>query len=166
MPATAADRVAGHLAHHLDSSFDRCMASDLMYLPYVPQHLDRNPSLRDSVDLLCSVWAAHRRQEPTTEFINMPMYGKAIRSLSKTLQSDQAFTVETIASIVILQKTEDLFNPGLKQFRHEQGLTTILSTVGPPPTGDMFHGSIVGEIYGLLVGYIPILIAQGLYLST
>lgn len=81
------------------------------------------------------------------------MYGKAIRSLSETLQSDQAFTMETMASIVILQKTEDLFNPDPNHFQHEHGLSMMMSRVGPPVTEDTFHSSIVGELYALLVRY-------------
>lgn len=151
MLTTVADRVAANLVHHLYNAPERGMITQTATLTEFPQRLAANASLRDSIALLCSVWGRFRRGQPAVEFITMPEYGRAIRSLSRTLQSDQVFTAETLAAITMLQRSEDLFDPGQRQFRHEQGLTSLLEKIGPPEPGDLFYGSIVCETYSILV---------------
>lgn len=156
---TASDRVAAQLVYQLESSPERRMVSDMMYLPMVAQHLGENSSLCDSVDLFCSAWAARRRKQPVADILSLPMYGKAIRSLSRALESSRAFTMDTVASIIILQKTEDLFNTSSQRFRHELGLTGILMNLTTlPEPGNLFESSIFCEIFGLLVGLCVVLL--------
>ncbi|CAH0054975.1 unnamed protein product [Clonostachys solani] len=150
---TSADRIAARLVHHLDNAPERQMIMQTARLEDFPVRLEGNASLRDSIALLCSVWASYRSRAPPTEFINMPLYGKAIRSLSRTLDTGQAISVETLASIAILQRTEDLFDPGDRRFMHEKGIATLLARLGPPKPNDKFYASLLCECYSILVPY-------------
>ncbi|VUC26661.1 unnamed protein product [Clonostachys rosea] len=150
---TSADRIAARLVHHIDNAPERRMIMQTARLEDFPRRLSGNASLRDSIALLCSVWASYRSKAPPTEFISMPLYGKAIRSLSRTLETGQAISVETLASIAILQRTEDLFDPGDRRFMHEKGIASLLARLGPPKPGDKFYASLLCECYSILVPY-------------
>ncbi|CAI6095131.1 unnamed protein product [Clonostachys chloroleuca] len=150
---TSADRIAARLVHHIDNAPERRMIMQTARLEDFSRRLDGNASLRDSIALLCSVWASYRSKTPTTEFISMPLYGKAIRSLSRTLETDHAISVETLASIAILQRTEDLFDPGDRRFMHEKGIASLLARLGPPKPDDKFYASLLCECYSILIPY-------------
>ncbi|CAG9983563.1 unnamed protein product [Clonostachys byssicola] len=83
----------------------------------------------------------------------MPLYGKAIRSLSQTLKTDQAFTMETLAAILIMQRAEALFDPGHRPLIHSKGIASLLARVGPPKAGDKFHASVFAETYSVMIPY-------------
>jgi hypothetical protein len=125
------------------------------YLQYVPGRLGYFPCLRDTIALFCTVWSNFRRGRQSLDFINLPAYGKAIRSLRRALGTQQAFAVETLAAVTILQRTEELFNPSGQRMIHDQGMTTLLENIGPPESGDEFHISVLCEDYSILVCWAP-----------
>ncbi|CAG9941495.1 unnamed protein product [Clonostachys rosea f. rosea IK726] len=150
---TIADGIAARLVLHLNSAPDRGMIIQTKYLKHLPKRLSEFPCLCDVIYLFCSVWADFRRHMPLVEFVTMPAYGRAIKSLRQALESRNAFTVETLAAITILQRTEDLFNPGRRTMLHEKGITILLAAIGPPKPDDGFYTSLVCENYGILVPY-------------
>ncbi|CAH0036567.1 unnamed protein product [Clonostachys solani] len=152
-PTTIADSVAARLVLHLNSAPDRGIIIQTKHLKHVPKRLSEFPCLRDVIYLFCSVWADFCRRVPLVEFVTMPAYGRAIKSLRQTLDSRNAIAVETLAAITILQRTEDLFNPGRRTMLHEKGITILLAAMGPPKPDDEFYTSLVCENYGILVPY-------------
>ncbi|CAI6093214.1 unnamed protein product [Clonostachys chloroleuca] len=150
---TIADGIAARLVLHLNSAPDRGMIVQTKYLKHLPKRLSEFPCLCDVIYLFCSVWADFRRRVPLVEFVTMPAYGRAIKSLRQALGSRNAFTVERLAAITILQRTEDLFNPGRRTMLHEKGITILLAAMGPPKPDDGFYTSLVCENYGILVPY-------------
>ncbi|VUC32167.1 unnamed protein product [Clonostachys rosea] len=152
-PTTIADGVAARLVLHLNSAPNRGMIIQTKYLKHLPKRFSEFPCLRDAIYLFCSVWADFCRHVPLVEFVTMPAYGRAIRSLRLTLESPNAMTVETLAAITILQRTEDLFNPARRTMLHEKGITILLAAMGPPKPGDELYTSLVCENYGILVPY-------------
>ncbi|VUC26155.1 unnamed protein product [Clonostachys rosea] len=152
-PTTAADRVAARLVYQLESPGEEQLITRTKVLAHIPKRISTNESLRDSIDLLCSVWTSYRAGDELAEFVGMPLYGKAIRSLSRTLNSKQAFSVETLASIAILQRAEDLFDPGQSRMLHEKGIATLLPNIDPPKSEDPFQTSVFTEVYGMMLPY-------------
>ncbi|CAG9982214.1 unnamed protein product [Clonostachys byssicola] len=153
LPTTVTDRLAAQLVSHLNRASDRGMILSKTYLQYIPSRLGYFPCLRDTIALFCTVWSNFRRGRQSLDFINLPAYGKAIRSLRRALGTQQAFAVETLAAVTILQRTEELFNPGGQRMIHDQGMTTLLENIGPPESGDEFHISVLCEDYSILVPY-------------
>lgn len=151
LPTTVTDRLAAQLVSHLNRAADRGMILPKSYLQYVPSRLADYPCLRDTIALFCTVWSNFRRGRQCLDFINLPAYGKAIRSLRRALGTEQAFAVETLAAVTILQRTEELFNPGGQRMIHDQGMTTLLENIGPPEPSDEFHISVLCEDYSILV---------------
>jgi hypothetical protein len=121
------------------------------YLKDLPKRLSQHPSLRDTVSLFYRVWTDHCRQKPAVDFINLPEYGKAIRSLRLALSSDQAFTTETLASATILHRVEEVFNPSRHKVLHQQGIASLLNAVGKPRPNDKFQATLMAEIYIIMV---------------
>jgi hypothetical protein len=150
---TAAERVSARLITHLNTASSRGILTLLEYLRDLPQHMNYNASLRDSVDLFCTAWASYRRGQEAGKFIDMPAYGKAIRSLRRTLQSDKAITLQTLASMVILGRAGEFFDPGqnLGQSMHEKGLAHMIMQLGAPKPGDHLHRFLMVEAFGILV---------------
>uniref|UniRef100_A0A0B7KD91 Zn(2)-C6 fungal-type domain-containing protein n=2 Tax=Bionectria ochroleuca TaxID=29856 RepID=A0A0B7KD91_BIOOC len=150
---TVDDGVAARLVGHLGTSGKDQMITQTEILRHLPKRMSANQSLRDSVDLLCSVWSSRRSGRAAEEFITMPLYGKAIRSLSRILKTDQAFTMETLAAILIMQRAEALFDPGHRPLIHSKGIATLLARVGAPKKGDKFHASVFAETYSVMIPY-------------
>lgn len=121
------------------------------YLKDLPKRLAQHPSLRDTVSLFYRVWADHCRQKPAVDFINLPEYGKAIRSLRLALSGDQAFTTETLASATILHRAEEVFNPSRHKVLHQQGIASLVTAVGKPRLNDEFQATLMAEIYIIMV---------------
>lgn len=156
---TVDDGVAARLVGHLGISGKDQMITQTEILRHLPKRMSANQSLRDSVDLLCSVWSSRRSGRAAEEFITMPLYGKAIRSLSRILKTDQAFTMETLAAILIMQRAEALFDPGHRPLIHSKGIATLLGRVGAPKKGDKFHASVFAETYSVMVCCNPIIVS-------
>ncbi|KAK7216618.1 hypothetical protein V2G26_004621 [Clonostachys chloroleuca] len=154
-PTTAAERVSARLITHLNTASSRGILTLLEYLRDLPQHMNYNPSLRDSVDLFCTAWASYRRGQEANKFIDMPAYGKAIRSLRRTLQSDKAITLQTLASMVILGRAGEFFDPGQNpgQSMHEKGLAHMIMQLGAPKPDDHLHRFLMVEAFGILLPY-------------
>ncbi|CAH0053653.1 unnamed protein product [Clonostachys solani] len=152
---TDGDRVAARLVIHLQSAPNRGMVLQTKYLKHLPKCMETCPALRDSIDLFCSVWHRYRRGERTDNLAHLPEYARAIRSLRCTLAlGDEGITVETLASITILGRTEALFNyKNNGSSIHELGIASLNERLGPPKAGDELHSSLVAENYIVLVPY-------------
>ncbi|KAK7212073.1 hypothetical protein V2G26_019251 [Clonostachys chloroleuca] len=150
-PSTLADHVAAQLVRHLKTAPDRGIVIMTRYLKDLPKRLAQHPSLRDTVSLFYRVWADHCRQKPAVDFINLPEYGKAIRSLRLALSGDQAFTTETLASATILHRAEEVFNPSRHKVLHQQGIASLVTAVGKPRLNDEFQATLMAEIYIIMV---------------
>ncbi|VUC25642.1 unnamed protein product [Clonostachys rosea] len=152
---TAAERVSARLITHLNNASSRGILTLLEYLRDLPQHMNDNPSLRDSVDLFCTAWAFYRRGQEADKFMDMPAYGKAIRSLRRTLQSDKAITLQTLASMIILGRAAEFFDPGrnMGKSMHEKGLACMIMQLGVPKPDDHLHRFLMVEAFGILLPY-------------
>ncbi|VUC34390.1 unnamed protein product [Clonostachys rosea] len=153
LPTTVIDRLAAQLVSHLNRAADRGMILPKTYLKYIPCRLAYFPYLRDAIALFCTVWSNFCRRRQSLDFINLPAYGKSIRSLRRALGTEQAFAVEMLAAVTILQRTEELFNPSAQRMIHDQGMTTLLENIGPPELGDEFHINVLCEDYCILIPY-------------
>ncbi|VUC34803.1 unnamed protein product [Clonostachys rosea] len=150
-PSTLADHVAAQLVRHLKTAPDRGIVIQTRYLKDLPKRLSQNSSLRDTISLFYTVWANHCRQKPAVDFITLPEYGKAIRSLRLALSSDQAFTIETLASATILHRAEEVFNPSHHKVMHQQGIASLMAAIGKPNRNDEFQTTLMAEIFIIMV---------------
>jgi hypothetical protein len=123
----------------------------MSYLPQLPSRLVDSPCLRDSVDLFCAAWADFRRRQPQGELMAMPQYGKVLRSLTRTLMSEQALKVETLAAMVLLERTCKLFDRGKFSSIHHQGILQMMERKGPPDLNDDLDITVTNEVHGLMV---------------
>ncbi|CAH0023863.1 unnamed protein product [Clonostachys rhizophaga] len=149
---TDGDRVAARLVTHLQSAPNRGLVLQTKYLKDPPRCMEACPALRDSIDLFCSVWHKYRRSERTDNLAHLAEYGRAIRSLRCTLAlGDEGTTVETLAAITILGRTESLFDSrNNASYIHELGITSLNERLGPPKAGDELHSALVAENYIVL----------------
>ncbi|CAG9981321.1 unnamed protein product [Clonostachys byssicola] len=125
---------------------------------YLPARLGDSACLLDASALLCNVWDIYRRNEKKILLSHMPAYGKAIHSLARTLESDKAYTVDTLAAVTVIQQAELYFDQGNSRLQHEKGLMTLFSRIGPPKPGDKLHARLGMAAYVLLL---PHWIASG-----
>ncbi|CAH0020928.1 unnamed protein product [Clonostachys rhizophaga] len=153
-PTTLAERVATRLVGNLDKGANGITSLQMSYLPQLPSRLADSPCLRDSVDLFCAAWADFRRRQPQGELMAMPQYGKVLRSLRRTLMSEQALKVETLAAMVLLERTCKLFDRGKFSSIHHQGILQMMERKGPPDLNDDLDITVTNEVHGLMIsGY-------------
>jgi hypothetical protein len=150
---TAAERIAARMVNNIRDAPDRGMVLSPKFLRELPRRMPESPCVRDSVALYCHVWNTFRRGERIAEFVSLGLYGKAVRSLLRALQSETAVSVETLAAITLLQRTEHLFDSSRSTLSpaHAKGIVHIIKRLGPPEPGDDLHYGLVFENYGTLV---------------
>jgi hypothetical protein len=150
---TVADRLASRLVSHIKSAPDRGMILRVEYLRELPKRLSDSPCVRDSVALYCAAWASFRRGERSGEFLNMDAYGKALRSLQRALFGPRAVSIETLAAMTLLERTEHMFDRGRPSCNvsHARGIMHLLRLLGPPKPEDEVYGALVYENMNLAV---------------
>ncbi|KAK7212308.1 hypothetical protein V2G26_019486 [Clonostachys chloroleuca] len=152
-PTIVADRVAGRLVAQLESCPELIKVFQMGYLKYLPPLLSRSPSLRDTVSLFCTAWAGYRRRQPVGDFMSMEAYGKALRSLRRCLDGDKTCSMETLAAITLLERSEALFDRERKPFQisHTEGILGLIQRQSPPNREDkLYSGLIFDNMAGLI----------------
>uniref|UniRef100_A0A8H7MYS8 Uncharacterized protein n=1 Tax=Bionectria ochroleuca TaxID=29856 RepID=A0A8H7MYS8_BIOOC len=149
---TRADRVASRLVHHIKGERNWGWVFSMQYLQHLPKRLSESPSLRDTVALFCSVLGDYRRGREATEFLLLPSYGKALNSLRRAIKTGQGLKIETLASIMMLERTESVFDRGRDTIclRHTEAIATMIQKIGPPKADDQLHLGLVSDSYGTL----------------
>ncbi|KAH7313586.1 hypothetical protein B0I35DRAFT_276049 [Stachybotrys elegans] len=164
LPTTLADRVAARLIGHLDRDPFRDLLLNMSYFKYLPNRLNENVALRDCVAVFISAWANFRRRLPPDRLVDGQAYGKALRSLQRVLDGKQQLDPETLAAIIVLERSDAFFNLPNPTFHtvHARGIQTLMLKRGPPPV----HGS--SELDAILtleaqVALLPLWLVEGGY---
>lgn len=113
----------------------------------------RKPKLARHGALFCSVLGDYRRGREATEFLALPSYGKALNSLRRAIKTGQGLKIETLASIIMLERTESVFDRGRDaiSLKHTEAIATMIQNIGPPKADDQLHLGLVSDSYGTLV---------------
>lgn len=150
-PTTLADRTAARLVTSMDRDQHGITSVYMSYLPQLPKHLIQSPCLRDAVELFCSFWADFRRQKPQGELLAMPQYGKALRSLRRALMGSQANDTETLVAMVLLDRSNCLFDKRQRVYIHVEAIRQTFLRKGPPTLRNQLEIDVSNEVHGLLV---------------
>ncbi|CAH0040075.1 unnamed protein product [Clonostachys rhizophaga] len=152
---TTADRVGSRIFYHLDGKRDWGWVFSMHYLEDLPRRLSESTSLQHTAGLFCTVFGEYRRGEPAKEFVTLPAYGKALRSLRRAIAPGKTLTVETLASIMMLERTENVFNRGRDALcvTHSAAVADIVQQLGLPKSDDGLHRGLVTDSYGTMALY-------------
>ncbi|CAH0054074.1 unnamed protein product [Clonostachys solani] len=150
-PTTLADRISVRLVASMDHGSEGLISVHMSYLPELPRRLGSSACLRDSVDLFCAAWSDSRRHRKRRELMEMPQYGKLLRSLRRALVASQACSVETLAAMTLLERTSKLFDGGRYADLHLKGIREALIRRGLPKLEDPLEIAVTNEIHGLLL---------------
>ncbi|CAH0053994.1 unnamed protein product [Clonostachys solani] len=152
-PTTVADRVGLRLVGNMERGRIGVAGIYMTYLPELPKRLATGACLRDSADLFCSAWSSFRRRDlQQGGLMGMPQYGKALRSLGRALLNDHHRDVETLAAMVLLERTSRLFNRDPHQTGiHLKAIREVFRQRGPPDVKDELDVAATNEIHGLLL---------------
>ncbi|KAK7227458.1 hypothetical protein V2G26_015461 [Clonostachys chloroleuca] len=112
----------------------------------------RKPKLARHGALFCSVLGDYRRGREATEFLALPSCGKALNSLRRAIKTGQGLKIETLASIIMLERTESVFDRGRDaiSLKHTEAIATMIQNIGPPKADDQLHLGLVSDSYGTL----------------
>ncbi|CAI6082934.1 unnamed protein product [Clonostachys chloroleuca] len=135
---TSADRVSARLAGLLERGSEAGVRIQMSYLPFLPQRLSRSACLRDCTGLFCFAWNGYRRREPVSKLLLTSHYNKAIRSLQHAINGGQAYDVETLGAMALLERASSLFGEGQSQTAsaHRRAIHHVLGARGGPTIGD------------------------------
>ncbi|VUC33013.1 unnamed protein product, partial [Clonostachys rosea] len=152
---TMADRIGSRIVYHLDGKRDWGWVFSMHYLEDLPRRLSESPCLQHAVALFCTVFGDYRRGESAKEFVTLPAYGKALRSLRRAIGPGKTLTVETLAAIMMLERTENVFNGGRDALciTHSAAIADIIQRLGPPRSDDRLHRGLVTDSYGTMAHY-------------
>lgn len=152
---TTADRVGSRIVYHLDGKRDWGWVFSMHYLEDLPRRLSESTSLQHTVGLFCTVFGEYRRGDSAKEFVTLPAYGKALRSLRRAIAPGKTLTVETLASIMMLERTENVFNRGRDALcvTHSAAIADIIQQLGLPKSDDGLHRGLVTDSYGTMALY-------------
>ncbi|KAK7224556.1 hypothetical protein V2G26_012559 [Clonostachys chloroleuca] len=152
---TLSDRIAARLVSHLDRSQEYGITLRLGYLPFLPQRIPHSACLRDCVALFCAAWSNYRGRWQAGRVVTMSNYSKALRTLRNTLRGDQALSVETLAAMTLLERTEALFDWGQERCSaiHAHGIGHLITKKGYVDMNDELDVELAKENRGLLLGY-------------
>ncbi|KAI0887879.1 uncharacterized protein GGS22DRAFT_154486 [Annulohypoxylon maeteangense] len=166
---TVADRVAsrfvGYLAHE-SSVWD--MLASAGYNKHLPVRLSESAALRDSVALMCSTWTNYRRNVPPDQIIDTNLYGKALRSLQRSLSDHQLqLRCETLAAATLLERLELIFDTHrpFHRTRHSFGISSLLLTRGPPNPNDELDMQLALENHASMISHWLVHGGENFYLT-
>jgi hypothetical protein len=158
-PTTAADRMAHRLVRTLERNPDgtQGILLQLGYLTGVPQRLAQSPVLRDSVELFCAAWVGYTQRGQGRGLpggiMSLNQYGKTLRSLQSAIGSaENALTVETLAAMMLLERTESYFGRGQLPAAHMRGIAMLVEKKGPPNLKDPLDMMLANNARDLLQG--------------
>ncbi|CAG9949503.1 unnamed protein product [Clonostachys rosea f. rosea IK726] len=121
----------------------------VLYVKFLPQRIPNSGCLRDAASLFCSTLTDYRRKVSPSDSQTMDKYGKALRSLRRALRGDQAGTIETLASITLVNRAEGyiLGDWPWKPFNHvhAEAVLCLSHHLGPPRPGDELYAGLLFE---------------------
>ncbi|CAG9987620.1 unnamed protein product [Clonostachys byssicola] len=148
-PTTMGDRTASRLLNLVQHDEDLDSIFNMKYLKFLPQRIPNSGCLRDAASLFCSTLTDYRRKVSPSESQTMDKYGKALRSLRRALRGDQAGTIETLASITLVNRAESyiLGDWPWKPFNHvhAEAVLCLSHQLGPPRPGDELYAGLLFE---------------------
>ncbi|KAI1456972.1 hypothetical protein F4805DRAFT_203183 [Annulohypoxylon moriforme] len=166
---TVADRVGarfvGYLTHE-SAAWD--MLATAGYNKHLPVRLSESAALRDSVALLCSTWTNYRRNVSPDQIIDSNLYGKALRSLQRSLEDQQLqLRCETLAAATILERLELIFDTHrpYHRTRHSFGISSLMLTRGPPDPNDELDMHLALENHAAMISYWLVRGGENFYLT-
>ncbi|CAH0044790.1 unnamed protein product [Clonostachys solani] len=144
---TSADRVSARLAGLLERGSEAGVRTQMSYLPFLPQRLSRSACLRDCTGLFCYAWNGYRRREPVSKLLLTSHYTKAIRSLQLAINGGQAYEVETLGAMALLERASFLFGESQPQsaLAHRRAIRHVLQAKGSPTIGDQLDVALTYE---------------------
>ncbi|KAI2472866.1 hypothetical protein F4781DRAFT_382166 [Annulohypoxylon bovei var. microspora] len=167
---TVADRVAARLVGYLTHegvAWD--MLASFGYNKHLPVRLSESPALRDSVALMCSAWTNSRRNVPPDQIVDSNLYGKALRSLQRSLDDRQLqLRCETLAAATILERLEIIFDTHrpYHRTRHSFGICNLMLRRGPPSPNDDLDMHLALENHASLISHWLVEGGENFYLKS
>ncbi|KAI1211412.1 uncharacterized protein F4807DRAFT_451030 [Annulohypoxylon truncatum] len=166
---TVADRVAarfvGYLTHER-AAWD--MLASAGYNRHLPVRLSESAALRDSVALVCSTWSNSRRNVPPDQIVDPNLYGKALRSLQRSLEDQQLqLRCETLAAATLLERVELIFDTHrpYQRTRHSFGISSLMSARGPPNPNDELDMHLALENHASMISHWLVHGGENFYLT-
>ncbi|VUC23571.1 unnamed protein product [Clonostachys rosea] len=151
--STNADTVAAQAAALVQSGELTAFAVEQL-LEYCPQRLSQSSCLLDCAALLCQVWMeCFKRHEALSKVLESKAYGKAIRSLRRAVASDQLYTVETAAAMMLFYRFirfTGLYS-SYQMMPHEFGIRRVVRQIGLPHPNDDLHWEIRNEYFSMML---------------
>ncbi|VUC22162.1 unnamed protein product, partial [Clonostachys rosea] len=148
--STAADRVGSQLISLYEEK-DTSVFGSPTYLEFCPQRLSQSSCLVDCVEFYCDNWVKANLGRPEYELFGSRLFKKAIRSLQSAINSDKAYTVETLASMILLYRV--LIYTGAHSRdsgNHHRGIRHVAKQMGVPRKGDLLHASLIDQALSYL----------------
>ncbi|KAI1099502.1 hypothetical protein F4804DRAFT_79960 [Jackrogersella minutella] len=167
---TVADRVGARLVGYLGhegAAWD--MLISFGDIKHIPSRLSESIALRDSVSLMCSTWANSRRNIPPDQMVDPNLYGKALRSLQRSLIDDQTkLKCETLAAATILERLEIMFDTHrpYHRTRHSFGIMGLMIKRGPPNPQDDLDMHLALENHASLISHCLVEGGENFYLKS
>lgn len=153
---TTADRVGARLVDLLEQDPSSVFASQMRYLPYIPQRLTHNFCLRECTALFCFAWRQYRCGQPAEKLLVTRQYSRAIHSLRDSLHSDQLYTPEMVCAMTLMERVKHFFSIGLvENTRHFRGIQHVLQQKGTPNPDDDLDLALAFEYIGIMQPRIP-----------
>ncbi|CAG9974244.1 unnamed protein product [Clonostachys byssicola] len=146
MMGTAADRVGRQLVGLYESEQTSIFAGP-SYLEFCPQRLSQSSCLVDCVAIYCASWVRANRGQSVKDVLGSRLFKNAIRSLQIATNSNEAYTPETLASMVIFARllnfTGEYEHSQLRD--HHFGIRHVAQQLGLPGQGDLLHTRLISE---------------------
>ncbi|CAH0025975.1 unnamed protein product [Clonostachys rhizophaga] len=141
---TAADRVGRQLVSLYESE-QTSIFGLASYLEFCPQRLPQSSCLVDCVAIYCASWVRANRGRPVKDVLGSHLFKKAIRSLRSATTSNEAYTPEILASMVlfarVLSFTGEYEHSQLRD--HHLGIRHVAQQMGLPNDGDSLHAKLI-----------------------
>ncbi|GAP86932.1 putative C6 zinc finger domain-containing protein [Rosellinia necatrix] len=103
------------------------------FVDFIPQHIGRgNAALGHAVELLLGAWTKSRQKLPSTTWLDLVTYNKALHSLTAALNDASVEPISTLTTLCLLQKIEVLYDfaRGSNQENHAAGLIAVIDKGG------------------------------------
>ncbi|CAH0028187.1 unnamed protein product [Clonostachys rhizophaga] len=151
---TTADRVTSQLVHLLEIK-ERTGLELPPYLKFVPERLSHSACLADSIALLYLTWQQASRGQSQAKVLESRIYGKALKSLQRAVNSQAVYTVETLAAMVILLGLTVHYKPfTLIDYRpHTVAIRHVMRQMGAPQIQSSLHIGLIQSTEGLIGGH-------------
>ncbi|KAK7222715.1 hypothetical protein V2G26_010718 [Clonostachys chloroleuca] len=135
-----------------DSNGSSGVRMQMGYLPYLPMRLSRSESLRNCAALFCSAWEEYLRYEDSRELLTFGLYSRAIHSVQAAIAEESPYSVETLAAMILLERTGTLFGTDQVTNLEAQyrGIEWVLTRKGTLNFSDPFDVTLAFESQHIL----------------